>query len=1568
VSLLSASRLRTNPTRKTAGACRLACYGLLAGLVVLAAGATAAGASSASSAAGMERTIAMGMAAHASGAQPSEHQAIGLATASCDYCVAADGNDGNPGTQAAPFRTLTKAQSMVRGQNADMVKDLVVCLRGGTYPLAESLSFDPRDSGSNGYDVVYQAYPGERVSISGGRAITGWIAQGDGVYRASSGGLGFRQLYVNGERAVRAREPDEGYYQLVSWDVDNRRIVVNAAEVGTWASSGAVELYVQKYWNHDILRIERVEASGAFATVTPREPERSRTFNGNPPEADGQPYHLENALEFLDRPGEWYLDQSAGFVYYRPRPGEDMGTVSVVAPSVESLLVVSGTGGARVSHLAFRGLTFEHSTWMIPSEAGFVGRQAGKYRWGQIPGAIQVSFASDLVFERNVLQHLGGSGLVLYQGTRDSLVLGNVVRDTSGNGIAIEMRSERDATAAEQCIGDVVRNNYITTVGQDYVGSVGIFGGYPAGATIEHNELHDLPYTAISVGWGWTLDLTPLQSNRIAHNLVYDVMTALCDGGGIYTMSSQPGTVISRNYVHDLRRSSWAGDTPIAGIYLDNGSDYMVVESNVLVDVPKRVHVNAYPPLLGTHNTITGNDSYLQSVVDQAGLEPEYQDIKTAGDRTVVSLAFARAPAVDGDLSEWHAAPAVHLDASTADTVTLRGGAASGDASMSLRSGWSEDVLYFAMEIHDDALVSDSADIWRDDGVELGIDGLHDHVAWGPDDHQFTINLDGRLTDFNDVTDSATAVTRTVSGGWAVEMAVDGQALGAAELIAGRTLGLTFALHDDDDGGDWESYLIWAGSSTQEDQQHYASLRLDPVVHIPTVTGTSTLTPTPSRTSSPSPTPTVTPSATATYTPSATSTTTPTATPTVTPSATATCTPTATSTTRPAATPMVTPSATATCTPTATSTTMPTATPTVTASATPSDTETATRTAEPTDMPTVTPSATPSDTATATWTAEPTATATPRTTPTETPTATRSATPTVTASATVSPTPTGAPSATATMTATPTPGSGAHAWHVHDMAGLLAAQNLARSAGGGLIWLHGGRYELEESWRLDARDSGASYRAFGDGTPVLSGGRRITGWAPVGGGVYRAQVGSQSFRHLYVDGLRAVRAREPDSGVHRIVSWDAAARQIVVDADEVEAWQNLPAMEMHIEKCWDQDILRVATIAVAGSHAVITPQEPERTLSFTHMPPDATGLSYHFENALELLDEPGEWYLDQKAGHLYYYVHDGQDMDSTEVIAPLVGPLLVIAGTSSEPVHDLSFRGLAFEYSTWMGPSDSGFVGIQAGHHQAGQVPGAVQVEFARDVTFERNTLRHLGGSGLVLQRAVQDAVLVGNAVWDVSGNGIAIDMHSEPSASKEEWSENVVVSNNYITAAGRDYIGSVGIYAGYAREAVIEHNEVHSLPSTGISLGWGRTLETTPLRGNRVAHNDIYGVMTRLCAGGGIYTLSSQPETYIVENYIHDMGRSPWAGDGPIAGVFLDEGSDHLVVQNNVIIDVPVGVHIHTNASLTGYHNIVDRNDAYIPSVVEQAGLQPEYHDIRPAAPSLPVRLYLPALSVGAR
>lgn len=525
-----------------------------------------------------------------------------------EFYVSTAGDDGNPGTELYPFLTIAHAQTAVRAEIAGgMTSDVTVYLRGGTYRITSSLEFDTSDSGRDGFDVIYRNYASETPIISGGEVIGGpWTDEGGGIYSSADvGSLEFRQLWVNDTRATRAREPDVGYYSLVAWDKTNARVKINAAEISSWDNLTEVELIPQRHWNHDILRVASYSTSGSYAYVTPQEPERSTSFGqANPAMVDGQSYHFENAHEFIDAEGEWYLNTVTNRLYYKLRGGENIGTITVIAPKVERLINIAGNAGNYVENIHFLGLTFQHSTWTYPSGSGFVGVQGGRYSWGYIPGAIQAEFVQDLLFHENAFEHFGGSGVIFYQGTRDNVISCNTFTDISGTGIGLDMMCGLAAPVTSWA--DEVYDNDIGHIGKDYYGSVGIFGGYPADAAIQYNTLHDLPYSGISVGWGWTLEDNPQHDNDIGYNEIYDIMQMMDDGGGIYTLSKSPGTRIHDNYVYDLVRSPWAGTYPIAGIYLDNGSDYITVDHNTNTNVPTQIHVN--PTLAGAHNTFHDNN------------------------------------------------------------------------------------------------------------------------------------------------------------------------------------------------------------------------------------------------------------------------------------------------------------------------------------------------------------------------------------------------------------------------------------------------------------------------------------------------------------------------------------------------------------------------------------------------------------------------------------------------------------------------------------------------------------------------------------------------------------------------------------------------------------------------------------------------------------------------------------------------------------------------------------------------------------------------------------------------
>jgi hypothetical protein len=500
------------------------------------------------------------------------------------------------------------------------------------------------DSGQHGYRVIYAAYPGERPVVSGGQRLTSWTPAGGGLYRAAVGSLRFRQLYVNGQRAVRARTPNAGeYYQLRGWDQGGRRLEVAATEVGTWQRATQVELVVLgRGVNQSNLRVGGLSVAGSSAFVTPLEPERTRIFQQvYPPKDAGRPYYFENALEFLDAPGEWYLNPDGNEVLYRPRPGEDMASAEVWAPRLERLLDVTGTLAAPVHHVTFQGLTWAHATWLLPSSEGYVGDQASvvftqplpndeisSYPGHRLPAGVHVEAAHTIRFERNVFHHMGASALNLYRAVNDAAVVGNLIQDISGSGIAIDLNLEGNPGDARViCRRNVVANNYLAQTGRDYYQTVGIMLGYTDATVVEHNELADMPYSGISVGWGWDNVDSALRNNVVRYNRIQDVLNRMADGAGIYTLSKQPGTLIAENYVHDIVRTSVQGGFNMSGIYLDEGSNLITVRDNVLVNTGDRA---LFQNANGPSNSFSNNNGTSPAIIANAGLEAAFADIRPA--------------------------------------------------------------------------------------------------------------------------------------------------------------------------------------------------------------------------------------------------------------------------------------------------------------------------------------------------------------------------------------------------------------------------------------------------------------------------------------------------------------------------------------------------------------------------------------------------------------------------------------------------------------------------------------------------------------------------------------------------------------------------------------------------------------------------------------------------------------------------------------------------------------------------------------------------------------------------
>ncbi|SPF06233.1 RICIN domain-containing protein [Streptomyces sp. MA5143a] len=601
------------------------------------------------------------------------------------YVDPVNGSDSNTGTStASAFKTIQAAQATVRAVNANMSDDIVVNLRGGTYPLTAPIGFGTSDSGTNGHTVVYQAYNGETPVITGGKAITGWTAAANGEYKASVGSLNFRQLYINGVRATRARFPDLGTdFQLQSSDKTNKLLKVLSSQVSDWNQLSQVEMMLETAWGESYLRLKSISSSSGTANVSIQDHEAGILFQRpNPLLANGSPLHFENAHEFLNEPGEFYVDTAAQTVYYKPRPGEDMSTATVQAPTLQTLFDIKGTSLDSPAHdLRFSGITFTQTTWMAATNNGYLNAQGGNYNIsantsnqqyvGRPPAGVQAADADRVSFTGNTFTQMGASALDLHHGVHDSTVTGNLIYDIAGNGIMVGKFSDPTVEyhtvynpptspagedAREVVKNITVKNNLITRIGQDYLGTAGINAGFVNSTTIDHNDISDTPWAGISLGWGWQSAANALGNNSVSYNRLGNVMNRLCDSAAIYHLSNDPGTVFNGNYIHEVLRSPAACASAISGIYLDEGSNNMTLSNNVLSHTDESIHQNRN----GTNVTLTNNTTSGDSVIKASGLESAYRGLaaklnlasnKPASSSSVYSSAWVAAKANDNNSS-----------------------------------------------------------------------------------------------------------------------------------------------------------------------------------------------------------------------------------------------------------------------------------------------------------------------------------------------------------------------------------------------------------------------------------------------------------------------------------------------------------------------------------------------------------------------------------------------------------------------------------------------------------------------------------------------------------------------------------------------------------------------------------------------------------------------------------------------------------------------------------------------------------------------------------------------------
>ncbi len=517
------------------------------------------------------------------------------------YIDPVNGNDLYNGQSASKaFKTISKAKNMVRKISHSMDSDIVVFLLEGTYYLPSSLVFDEKDAGTNGHYIIYKNYTNQKPVISGGQIIRGWklFDKEKNIYRTNVGSFHFRQLYCNNLRCIRARTPNSETLKIIKWDTAHNRICIPKTPINTWKNFTKVEMVENTTWATHHMLLQRIEHDSAFDRVSVN-PLNEFVFK-LPWYFRGENYFFENAYEFLDAEGEWYLDVSNHFVYYKPRSTEDMVTATLTFPVLDPIVTVEGSDiDHMVSNIRFEGISFMESTWLRPDSFGNVEMQASQYclpvldensndNSGRPSAGIIVKNAHHIVFERCTFSNMGATALDVVSGAYNIKIVGNVFKDISGNGISVGLNrlgnltnfSEENRQFKEYICNNIdIQNNYITRIGKDYLGSVAIMYGYTQYISITYNEIENVPYTGISAGWGWTPIENPMRNNAISYNYVHNYMRVLYDGGGIYVLSKQPHSICANNYIENMsiptRGYGWNA------LYFDEGVRDFTIKNNV---------------------------------------------------------------------------------------------------------------------------------------------------------------------------------------------------------------------------------------------------------------------------------------------------------------------------------------------------------------------------------------------------------------------------------------------------------------------------------------------------------------------------------------------------------------------------------------------------------------------------------------------------------------------------------------------------------------------------------------------------------------------------------------------------------------------------------------------------------------------------------------------------------------------------------------------------------------------------------------------------------------------------
>ncbi len=615
--------------------------------------------------------------------------------AQSEFHVSPTAKKGGKGTIDSPFNSIEEAKQRVAKINRKMQEDVTIYLHGGTYYVSSPINFTEGDSGCNGHNVIYKAYQDEKPVVSGGVRVTNWErVDGGNIYSAKlDRATKLRTLFVNGKRARMAGtdEPIDGLSDWGKFEVKGDEpwafgagegidgVKFSSDDVRIYGNPEDVELVQNNVWTEKILGIRDIEQVGDVTILKLQQPYGAIATNmawAGKIKYD-QKFVIRNAYELLDSPGEFYFNKSTKTLYYFSS-GEDMSKAEVVAPMSEGLMTIYGSSiESRVRNIRFEGITFSHDHWKLMEIEGshaFAGIQSAGLAYKFVPGgnwhpteynscdvprgAIDVKSAEGIVFEQNRFEGIGSAiAINMVNDVNQCVVNGNYFHDLLGNAVNVGHPQHYKigdgphyaAGVEGVCDNIMISNNYLRNVSIDFRQLEGMTAFFVSNVNFEHNDIADTAYCAIAMGWWWGNSEIPpskvAKNNSMRFNKAGNTHLALKDGGILYLLGEQPGTVVEGNYLYNGPRC----------IYPDDGSAYLTIRRNVVLNNYAKgdfwLHIWRYMchDILtednfvkdnnvknnGTNCEVRNTQSFVampfsdeaKQIIDEAGIEPKYRHI-----------------------------------------------------------------------------------------------------------------------------------------------------------------------------------------------------------------------------------------------------------------------------------------------------------------------------------------------------------------------------------------------------------------------------------------------------------------------------------------------------------------------------------------------------------------------------------------------------------------------------------------------------------------------------------------------------------------------------------------------------------------------------------------------------------------------------------------------------------------------------------------------------------------------------------------------------------------------------